>query len=128
MNMRAILLIMSLIGTITLLPAQATNDEPAPNVFIPGIKQPKEINLSEIQKLIGYPVIERTMDLDGNIVFRVLIDEDGCYVRHLRPKSGHIILVEAVEKPLHLLRFTPATKDGKPVKFWVSVPFIICFK
>lgn len=124
---RVFCLLLLLSALMTVLSAQTT-DEPDPNVFIPGIKQPKEINLAEIQKLIGYPAIAREMNLEGNIVFRVLVDEDGCYVRHLPPKSGHILLIEAFEKPLHLLQFTPATKDGNPVKFWVNVPFIICWQ
>lgn len=99
-------------------------EEPDPTKFIPGAKQPKEVNLSDIQKLIGYPAVAREMNLEGNIVFRVLVDENGNYVKHLPPKSGHPILIKAVEEHINKVKFTPAIQGDKPIKFWVNVPFV----
>lgn len=137
MIIRPFIFILSLLCTLSLLPAQTQSpveqdsstptDEPDPNRFIPGVKQPKEINLADIQKKIGYPTIPKNTDIDGDIVFRVLIDENGCYIKHLPSKNGTPILVKAVEEYLPEIRFTPATKDGIPIKFWITVPFRMCF-
>lgn len=105
-----------------------TTDDPDPNTILTCSRQPKPINLTEIHKLIGYPAMAKEMNLEGNIVFRVLVDEDGCYVKHLPAKMGHPILTKEIEKYLPELRFEPAIQNGKPVKFWVNMPFIICFK
>lgn len=136
--MRSTLLLIYLLSTISFLLAQEQTpiqkdslfyyNEPDPNKFIPGAKQPKEINLSDIQKKIRFPALAREMNLEGTVVFRVLVDEDGCYVRHLPPKSGHPILIKAYEEYLHEIQFTPATVNGKPIKFWVNVPYMIHFQ
>ncbi len=105
-------------------PPPKKEEEPDPTKFIPGAKQPKEVNLGDIQKLIGYPAVAREMNLEGNIVFRVLVDENGSYVKHLPPKSGHPILIKAVEEHIGKVKFTPAIQGDKPIKFWVNVPFV----
>ncbi len=94
-----------------------------PYKFIPVSKSPKEVNLSDIQKAIGYPAVAREMNLEETIVFRVKIDENGNYVTHLKPKTGHPILVKAVEEHLSKIKFTPAVQGEKPIPFWVNVPF-----
>lgn len=99
-------------------------EEPDPTKFVPGAKQPKEVNLGDIQKLIGYPAVAREMNLEGNIVFRVLVDENGNYLKHLPPKTGHPILIKAVEEHIGKVKFTPAIQGDKPIKFWVNVPFV----
>ncbi len=63
------------------------------------------------------------MGLEGQIVFKVLMDETGNYVKHLPPESGHAILISAVENHLCNMKFTPAICEGKPIRFWVNVPF-----
>lgn len=105
-------------------PPPKKEEEPDPTKFIPGAKQPKEVNLSDIQKAIGYPAVAREMNLEGTIVFRVLVDENGNYVKHLPPKSGHPILIKAVEEHINKVKFTPAIQGDKPIKFWVNVPFV----
>ena len=126
MRLFTFFLIASLISSMLTLPAQTANDEPDPNVFIPGVRQPKEINMLEIIRQIDYPDEAREMNLEMRAVFQVLIDENGCYVRHLPPKSAHPITVKQIEPYLPQIMFTPATKDGVPVKFWVNVPFQFC--
>lgn len=95
--MRIILFISYFIFAMAMLPAQTPNDEPDPSVFIPGVKQPKEINMSEVIRQIDYPAVAEEMNLEMQAVFRVLIDENGCYLRHLPPKSAHPIIVKHLE-------------------------------
>ncbi len=86
-------------------------------------KKPKEINLFEIQKNIGYPSFAREYGIEERIIFKTLIDEEGNYIRHLHPKEGHILLISNIENHLCKIRFTPAMRDEKPIKFWANIPF-----
>ena len=61
--------------------------------------------------------------IEGNLVFRILIDENGKYIRHLQPKAGHPILIKAVEAHISALEFEPAIQGDKKIKFWVNIPF-----
>lgn len=105
-------------------PAPKEPQEPKPDVFIALSKQPKEVNLNDIQKLIGYPAVAIEGNLEDNIVFRVLIDENGNYVRHITPKKGHPIFIKAIEEHISKVKFTPALQGKNPIKFWVNVPFV----
>ncbi len=64
------------------------------------------------------------MNLEGTVIFRVLIDENGSYIKHLPPKSGHPTLINAIEEELCKLSFSPAKQGDKNSMFWVNVPFV----
>lgn len=105
-------------------PAKETPKEPLPTDFIVATK-PKEVNLNDIQKRIGYPKVAVELGIEETIIFRVLIDENGDYVRHLpASKKANEILVRAVEEHISEVKFTPAIQNKKPIKFWVNVPFV----
>ena len=72
---------------------------------------------------IGYPSIAQDADIQGRVVVRILVDKYGRYRKHKVIKKIHPILAEAVEKEIDGLRFTPAIQAGKPIPFWVNVPF-----
>jgi len=113
-------------GEISHLKAQndsLSNEEPDPSVFFPCIKSPKPINFNDIVKLIVYP--NNRCAYEDLIVFRILVDEKGNYVRHLPPKHSMPFLTKAIEEHIAKLRFIPATRDEIPVKCWVNIPF--CF-
>lgn len=86
-------------------------------------KKPKELNLSEIQKNIGYPNFAREYRIEEKIILKALIDEEGNYVKHLYPKEGNSLLISYVENHFCKIKFTPAMRGDKPIKFWVNVPF-----
>lgn len=75
----------------------STNDEPDHNYFMTGVKHPKELNLNDLMRKINFNLGCRD-SFKETIVFRVLIDEEGCYKKHLPPKKGHAILVKEIEK------------------------------
>jgi TonB family protein len=85
---------------------------------------PREVNLAEVQRLVGYPIEAREAGIQGDLIFRVHIDESGNYIEHIILKTGDPILIEAVEKHISKVIFTPAIQDGKPIKFWVNLPFV----
>ncbi|MEL7340987.1 MAG: energy transducer TonB, partial [Bacteroidota bacterium] len=72
---------------------------------------------------IGYPQIARDAGIEGNVVVRVLVDKRGNYDKHKIITQVHPILTKAVEEHIAKLQFTPAIQGGKPIKFWVNIPF-----
>ena len=84
---------------------------------------PEPLNMAEVQKTIGYPKEARDQKIQGQVVARVLVDQEGNYVEHTWIKEEPQILADAVEKELDQLRFEPAQHQGKSVSFWVSIPF-----
>lgn len=97
--------------------------EPDINAFIFADEEPKPTNMGNIQKSIGYPQIAKDAGIQGNVVVRVLVDELGNYNKHRVINEVHPILTKAVEKHISRLKFTPAIQGGKPIKFWVNIPF-----
>jgi protein TonB len=97
--------------------------EPDINAFVFVQEEPKPINMDEVQAAVGYPTVARDADIEGVVVVRVLVDEYGNYRKHRIIKTAHPVLSEAVESKIKMLRFTPAIQGGKPIAFWVNVPF-----
>lgn len=93
------------------------------NAFVFAEEEPKPVNMADIQRAIGYPQIARDAGIEGNVVVRVLVDELGNYKRHKIINQVHPILAKAVEKEINKLKFTPAIQGGKPIPFWVNIPF-----
>ncbi len=98
-------------------------EEPDIRTFVSVEEEPKPVNIRDIQKEIGYPQIARDAGIQGNVVARVLVGTEGEYLKHKIIASAHPILMRAVEKHLHKIKFTPAVKEGKQIWFWVNVPF-----
>lgn len=80
-------------------------------------------NLGEVRKQIGYPVEAIKAGIEGVIHTRVLVDEKGNYVSHRITRKQHPLLNEVVNLHIHKLKFIPARKSGKKVKYWMNVSF-----
>jgi protein TonB len=100
-----------------------TKEEPDINAFIFAEEEPKPVNMDDVRRAIGYPQIARDAGIEGTVVVRVLVDEQGAYRRHKILNSVHPILQKAVEQKIGMLTFTPAIQGGKPIQFWVNIPF-----
>ncbi|WNJ18935.1 energy transducer TonB [Pontibacter sp. G13] len=87
-------------------------------------KEPIPLNKARIQRKIGYPTYLRDAGIEGAVVARILVDEHGNYLRHQVVSQSHPCLRRRCEKYLHQLQFTPALKDGRPIRYWVNVPFL----
>lgn len=121
--MRTILFISYFIFAMAISFAQTISDEPEPTHCYFNVKSPKCLNLTEVQNNIILPREAIEMNLSGKVIVRMLIDENGCYIKHIPPKAAHPLLIKAVEKHLPELRFEPAIQSGKLIKFWINVPF-----
>lgn len=105
------------------VPQVIVEQVPDINAFIFAEEEPVPVNMEEIKKMIGYPQLARDAGIEGQVVIRVLVDKNGNYARHRIINQVHPILAKACEEQLHKLKFTPAIQGGKPIQFWVNIPF-----
>ena len=68
-----------------------------------------------------YPDAARVKKLEGTVRMNVLVDETGRVLDVRVTKSAHPMLDEAVVKAYQQWTFQPATKQGVPVKVWITV-------
>jgi TonB family protein len=98
-------------------------EDPDINAFIAVEKDPQPVNLGDIKKLIGYPSSAYEMGISGKVTIRVLVSEEGKYIKHQIIRSPHKSLTDACEIHIKNLQFTPGIQMGKPIKCWANVPF-----
>lgn len=113
-----------LLFTAQIVAAQAPPaPEPSPNDFILLQWEAQPINLDSVKATIVYPPTAKEAMITGKVVVRIMIDEQGHYVKCLVIKDPHPLLTKAVTDKIGALRFRPAIANGKPVKVWVTIPF-----
>lgn len=98
-------------------------DIPRDNEFIVVEEEPVPLNLDAVQRAIEYPQMARDANIQGTVVLRILIDPQGRYQRHKVINSPHPLLTRSVEAQIEALQFSPAVQAGKPIYFWINVPF-----
>lgn len=96
---------------------------PHVDAFVAVDKLPAAINFSKISSDITYPAYAKEKGIEGVVIARILVDEQGKYVRHKILKYDNCGMRFNVEKKLSKLQFQPAEKDGEPVAIWVNLPF-----
>jgi periplasmic protein TonB len=94
-----------------------------PTDFVLLDKEPRAVNLDELQSIIGYPPMAKEAEIQGKVTLRVMVDKNGDYVKHIVLKDPHPLLTKAVCDKIHLLKMTPGIQAGKPIKVWVTLPF-----
>lgn len=75
----------------------------------------------------AYPDLARRAQIEGQVVARVLVDEQGRVAR-LDAIDGHVVFHEAVAAAVRQWEFVPAMQGTRAVSTWVSVPFIFCLE
>ncbi|MDX2285159.1 MAG: TonB family protein [Bacteroidia bacterium] len=103
--------------------AAAQLPEPDINQFVYADREPQPLNLDEVRKLIGYPETAVRLSLEGKVVVRILVNEQGEYVRHKLVTEAAAPLTLAVEEHISKLRFKPAVADDRAIPFWINIPF-----
>ncbi len=83
----------------------------------PDVIAPKPIN----KVYAKYPEAAKVRKLQGTVRLNVLIDETGRVLDIKVVKSAHPMLDDAVVKAYQQWTFQPATKQGVPVKVWITV-------
>ena len=124
--MKRIIIFIILIGISSLAwsqPEDQKGKEPDINTFMDVDQEPTPLNIGEIRQAIGYPEEAREKEVSGYVVARILVSEEGDYVKHKIIRQADSTLGSAVEVHLPNLKFDPAIKDGKAIKYWVNLPF-----
>ena len=70
-----------------------------------------------------YPELARQANLEGRVYARVLVDTAG-RVRRVSSLEGHRAFHDAVRRACLQWRFHPAIQNDRPVRVWVTVPFV----
>lgn len=90
-------------------------------------KPPECVNLGQVKASMKYPDIAREGGVEGRVTIKVLVDETGNVYR-IGSITGESVFHDEVKDKAKDLQFTPGLQNGKPVKVWVSVPFIFRLK
>jgi periplasmic protein TonB len=75
-----------------------------------------------IAKNVVYPDEAKKAGVQGKVYVEATIDENGNVVKTSVKKSVGSGCDEAAMKAIRKTKFTPGTKDGKPVKVSVTIP------
>lgn len=108
--------------SVTYCRAQADTAMHLPPAVISCFDTRELLNLQEVRQLIGYPPIAKEAGIKGDVMFRVLFDEQGNYIKHKVIKTAHPLLYKACEPYLPCLKLQ-VYADEKPESRWFNVPF-----
>lgn len=97
--------------------------EPALDDEIAYDQPAQALNHADLLRKIGYPAAARAAGQRGRVILRVLVDEHGRYANHVLKRTAGRLLLEAVEREIMQLSFSPAILKGQAVKSWVDVAF-----
>ncbi|MCB9233854.1 MAG: M56 family metallopeptidase [Bacteroidia bacterium] len=103
--------------------AKTDADSPDAASFAELDQQPQPLNLSEVVTSNGYPEAAKKAEIEGKVILRVKVDQEGNYAEHEVLKDPHPFLTKHVESYVNQLKFSPGLKDGKAVTTWVTIPF-----
>ncbi|MCK6541545.1 energy transducer TonB [bacterium] len=96
-----------------------SSDEPGMDEFIPVEQAP--ILLAKV--IPEYPEIARQAGIEGKVFLKALVNEEGVVVKVVYIQ-GDDMFKEAAVNALSQARFKPAINGNRPVKVWISYPFI----
>ena len=86
-------------------------------------REPRALNMKRVVDRIQYPETARQRGLEESIVFRVLVDRQGDYVKHEVLGKGDPALIRSIEEEIGSLKFSPARLNGKRLSSWTNIPF-----
>lgn len=87
------------------------------------------VDLAKLMSLVKYPEDAYNQKIEGKVIASVLIDESGKAEEVKIISSDNIIFNTAAINAINEYGiFTPAEKDDKKVKSWVSIPFSFVYQ
>ena len=99
----------------------ATDDN---GIFLVPEVAPQMLDESALLAQVVYPRLARNNAIEGRVIVRMIVDEQGRTSRHTVVKGiGYGCDDEAV-RILQMARFTPAMYKGKAVKAWHNYPIV----
>ncbi len=108
-------------------PVQAVRTAPSPKLA--PVVTPPAASTSYKNPKPAYPPLARKRGQEGTVRVRAHIDEQGKLIDvSVAQSSGHTLLDDAALKTVRRWRFTPAMRDGQPVKGTIVVPIEFSLK
>lgn len=104
------------------VPAGVTPERPG---FISYEVAPRLLNAAEIQRLLerSYPAALRSAGIEGSVILRVFIDEQGAVQStDVTESSGYPSMDEAALTAADRMQFSPAMNRDKPIAVWLALP------
>jgi protein TonB len=90
-------------------------------------KPPECVNLGQVRTSMKYPELALEGGIEGRVTIKVLVSESGDVIK-VGSVTGEYVFHEEVKEKAKDLQFTPGLQNGRPVKVWVSVPFVFRLK
>lgn len=97
--------------------------DPDPSELIQVEFEPVPKNLDKVNGAIVYPEACKKEGVKGTVYLKVLINKQGYYVKHIVRESPDKRLTDAVVAQAKKLQYTPARKNGQPVKLWMAYEY-----
>ncbi|MEL7532699.1 MAG: energy transducer TonB [Bacteroidota bacterium] len=89
---------------------------------------PKPVNMASVYQAIGYPKAAAKANKEAKVLVKILIGKDGKYVKHEYLGNPESVFTDAIDAHIADIEFTAAQKEGKAVKYWVTLPFMFKLK
>ncbi|MEZ4827760.1 MAG: hypothetical protein R3C61_15970 [Bacteroidia bacterium] len=83
---------------------------------------PTPLNLDPIKKQIGYPLVARELGIQGSVVFKIEVNPQGDYVRHICINPIPI-LTPACERYIPDIEFSLGDCRNNRKCIWIELPF-----
>jgi protein TonB len=78
-----------------------------------------------LQKKIKYPKRDRDLDIEGKVIIRFVVNENGKVTDvHVLRSAEHDLDEEAVRVVKQMPKFKPGKQQGKAVKVYYNVPIV----
>lgn len=81
-------------------------------------------DLDQLQKNVVYPEKARKMGVEGKVVVRALIGDNGKVIKANIVSTDSKLLNNAAKVAVKKTEFVPAKKGGKNIKAWVTIPIV----
>lgn len=121
--MKTSFLLFSLLFLSSIVTAQPLKNSVEGDIFVDVTDEPKMIDT--ISKFLIYPQLAKENNLQGRVLFDVLIDTSGEIVKFTVTSATDSLFIEPASIALKRVRFRPALSyNKKPVKVWWTIPVV----
>ncbi len=100
---------------------------PDPEVFVP-VEQEPTFDAEDLASRVKYPELARRSNVEGTVVLRVLVDEQGRAVEAIVDRCDAAILEPEARRAVLATPFTPALQNKQPIAVWVQVPVVFSLR
>lgn len=98
-------------------------EEEAQEIFVVVEEQPELIGgMKALQEAVEYPGFARKAGIEGRVIVRFVVDENGNVTNPTVTSGVHKLLNKAALEAVKKLKFKPGMQRGKPVKVRMSLP------